>query len=467
MKPVAENLENTRQTYVKLFTSDNFTDELPYEFEYEGDKVDDSIPKEDEIRQALFRMRSIKAPGLSRLSVDHFKEWYKLAYPKNGEKGDTEALARWNMVVELVQRCLGDGDIPNAFKYGVLVIIPKDYFGGVHGIGLLEVIHKLISQTINLRMAQKIQFCEEVHGFWTKRGTYTAIGEVKLRMQMIVCSLDTMYQVYLDLRKAYDSIDRGHILQIMRKYRVGPQLCRYVEDIWADQQFFLHQNGFYSDPVEVERGYTQGDIDPPIIFNLIIDAVIRTWKPNPNFRDSKGFFCADDGLIEHTDAKKLQSDLDDLIQLFERVGLKANETKTKVMKVRGAAEPSTLRQEVYDKIAERRRGGITTTHAQHCKEQVTCTICGKAMQRASLHCHMNRQHSVNISTYRCREVLRHQSVGIDSFIKGTFNKCPVDGCTGGARDIFGMYCDFGYIHLAVDVTILEDGILDKCELCGM
>ena len=64
------------------------------------------------------------------------------------------------------------------------MIIPKDDQGGVRGIGLLEVIHKLISQIINLRMMRAIDFCEEVHGFRRRRGTFTAIGETKLDMQI-------------------------------------------------------------------------------------------------------------------------------------------------------------------------------------------------------------------------------------------------------------------------------------------
>ena len=73
------------------------------------------------------------------------------------------------MVVTIVQKCIGEGEISEAFYFGVLVIIPKDEVGGVRGIGLLEVIHKLISQIINLRMAEKIKFCEEVHAFFGRR----------------------------------------------------------------------------------------------------------------------------------------------------------------------------------------------------------------------------------------------------------------------------------------------------------
>ena len=94
----------------------------------------------------------------------------------------------------------------------------------MRGIGLLETIHKLISQIINIHMSSAIKFHEDVHGFRRRRGTYTAIGETKLRMQIAACSSTTLYQVYLDFKKAYDSIDRGRVLLLLEKYRVGPNI---------------------------------------------------------------------------------------------------------------------------------------------------------------------------------------------------------------------------------------------------
>ena len=58
---------------------------LPFEFEYDGDVVNDDIPDNNEIRHAVFQMRSRKAPGLTRVSVDIIKVWYKLGFPKKGE----------------------------------------------------------------------------------------------------------------------------------------------------------------------------------------------------------------------------------------------------------------------------------------------------------------------------------------------------------------------------------------------
>ena len=56
MKHKEGDLEKTRQTYKKLFKADDFEKTLPFDFDYDGDKVDDSIPSKEEITKALFKI---------------------------------------------------------------------------------------------------------------------------------------------------------------------------------------------------------------------------------------------------------------------------------------------------------------------------------------------------------------------------------------------------------------------------
>ena len=76
-------MNKTKEKYVDFFADDGLDNNLPFVFNYEGETVDDSIPEEEEIRRALFRMRNCKAPGLSRIAVEHLKAWYREAYPEN------------------------------------------------------------------------------------------------------------------------------------------------------------------------------------------------------------------------------------------------------------------------------------------------------------------------------------------------------------------------------------------------
>ena len=469
LKPSRYKLEETKKVFEDLFKSEELSDVNPYNFEYGGKEVKDDIPDEGEIIHALYQMRNRKAPGLTKISIDQIKRWYELAHPEEGEINEN-ALTNWKLVVEIIQRCFREGEIPTAFSYGILVIIPKDDNGGVRGIGLLESIHKLCSQIINLRLAQTIEFCDEVHGFRRKRGTFTAIGESKIRTQMAACESKTIYKIFLDLRKAYDSIDRKRVLRLMEKYKIGPNIRRYVAKVWENQEFVLRQAGFYSDPFEVNRGCTQGDTDSPIIFNLIIDAVLRSWKNDRDYGGSLAFFYADDGLIEHHNHKYVQSDVDRMIRLFAKMGLKANEIKTKWMLFRGAPAPRALAKETYDEMWKKRRNKPRwgkEGQEQWRRKMVECEICGKWMQNASIKRHMQTIHARAEKKYICREIQDTEEEYYVEYQKGIYNKCPVANCTGGGKDKFGLYRHFNLRHPNANIIIEQDGRLEKCILCGM
>ena len=45
---------------------------------------------------------------------------------------------------------------------------------------------------------------------------------------------EPLYQIYLDLRKAYHALDRGGCLEILAGYGVGPNLIRLQKKFWDD-----------------------------------------------------------------------------------------------------------------------------------------------------------------------------------------------------------------------------------------
>ena len=58
--------------------------------------------------------------------MEHLKGWYRLANPEDEKTIDGKAVKIWNMIVKIIQKCFEEGEFPDAFKYGVLVLIPKD-----------------------------------------------------------------------------------------------------------------------------------------------------------------------------------------------------------------------------------------------------------------------------------------------------------------------------------------------------
>ena len=140
-----DDLASKKDFYSNLFAKDK-VDRETLEIEYDGKDVDDLIPEEVDTKEALFKLRNRKAPGLTGITVEHMKSWYRLSHPEDEEMEINKGAERnWNIIVRIIQTCFKEGNFPDAFQYGVLVLIPKDDVGGVRGIGLLETLHKLAS----------------------------------------------------------------------------------------------------------------------------------------------------------------------------------------------------------------------------------------------------------------------------------------------------------------------------------
>ena len=42
--------------------------------------------------------------------------------------------------------------------------------------------------------------------------------------------------VFLDLSKAYDTVDRDRLIQTLEGYSMGPRLCGILDNFWANQK---------------------------------------------------------------------------------------------------------------------------------------------------------------------------------------------------------------------------------------
>jgi len=276
-----------------------------------------------------------------------------------------------------------------------------------------------------------------------------------------VCRGETVYQVYLDLRKAYDSINRAGVLALMEKYGVGPRIRRYVKNIWERQLFMLRQTGFYSDTIPVRRGVTQGDVDSPIIFNLIIDTFLRRAQEEPDFGGSEFSFYADDGLLEMNCPVALQRDLDRVIALFAEFGLIANRMKTKFMILWGPAVAAEKRG-----YTGRRCVQDPAREPWH-KRRVACVECGTVLRQGYLQMHMEKVHQTPVEKYRRRKVGTDATFVVDVNRRGQETQCPVLGCEGRGTNKFTFYRNFAWRHPEATLLVTADGPLPRCQECGM
>ena len=86
-----------------------------------------------------------------------------------------------------------------------------------------------------------------------------------------------LFLVFLDLSKAYVTIDRERIILTLEGYGAGPRLCVLLDTLWSHQQMVLRQNGFHRPDFPVTQGTTQGGLVYLTLFNVVVENFIRTW----------------------------------------------------------------------------------------------------------------------------------------------------------------------------------------------
>jgi hypothetical protein len=166
--------------------------------------------------------------------------------------------------------------------------------------------------------------------------------EAKLAQQLTWVEQEPLYQIFVDLHKAYNHLNQEKCLEIMTGYGVGPKLLRLQMQFWTQAEMVCHAGGSFGKPFAAFWGVTQGGPLSSIMFNVCVDAVIMEWLCRTINKDaaSRVFsqacreivaFFVDDGLVGLRDPIWLQSTMEVLVTLFEGIDLRTNHNKTKVM----------------------------------------------------------------------------------------------------------------------------------------
>ena len=109
-----------------------------------------------------------------------------------------------------------------------MVLIPK-VKGGYRGIGLMETIWKVCMSIVSSWLQSSIVLHDALHCFRQGRSTGTAIMEAKLEQQLAGIVHNPLFQVFLHVKKSYDSLDRGRCMEILRDYGLGTRLQRLLQ----------------------------------------------------------------------------------------------------------------------------------------------------------------------------------------------------------------------------------------------
>ena len=116
-----------------------------------------------------------------------------------------------------------------------------------------------------------------MRGSRAKRGCGTGIMEEKLVQQLAYREQAPLFCIFLDLKKAYDAMDRGRCLEILEDCGVGPRARRLIQQFWELGEMARRASGYYGRVFTAGRWVTQGGFLSPTVFNLVVDTIVREW----------------------------------------------------------------------------------------------------------------------------------------------------------------------------------------------
>ena len=90
-------------------------------------------------------------------------------------------------------------------------------------------------------------------------------------------SREILFEIFLDLHKAYDALYYGCCLDTIVAYRVGPWALRLLRRYWDHLSMVVWAGIYFGSPFKGQLSVTQGDPLSLTIFNVVVDAVLQHW----------------------------------------------------------------------------------------------------------------------------------------------------------------------------------------------
>ncbi len=178
------------------------------------------------------------------------------AIRKEEEDSDVGLGDKWRTFIILMRAIWEHGSMPKQMRWEIIVLLLKGN-GEYRGIGLLDPFWKVVEKIIVAWLAS-IQFHDNLHGGLSKRGTRTTTIEAKLHQGLAWRNQCPLYQIYIDLKKAYNALDRERTLDILAAYGVEPKMLALQKHFWDTAHLVCRAGGNYREPFRAKKGRYSG-----------------------------------------------------------------------------------------------------------------------------------------------------------------------------------------------------------------
>ena len=175
-------------------------------------------------------------------------------------------------------------------------------------------------------------------GFTKGRGTRDQNANIRWIMEKARGFQKNIYFCFIDYAKAFDYVNHNKLWKILKEMGIPDHLTCLLRDLYASQEATVRTGHETTDWFQIGKGVGQGCILSPCLFNLYAEYIMRNaglQEAQAGIkiagRNSNNFRYANDIPLMAESEEELKSLLMKVKEESEKVGLKLNIQKMKIM----------------------------------------------------------------------------------------------------------------------------------------
>lgn len=257
-------------------------------------------------------------------------------------------------LLHIVNSSLEKGIFPDELKINTVIPIPKISntikVSEMRPINLLPFCEKVLERVVYQQLVTYFEsnqlFYKFQSGFRSKHSCETAIQYLITEWKCDLDSNKVILATFLDLRRAFETVDRQILIDKLRKYGVKELALSWLESYLANRRQIVKFNNVTSKEALIEYGVPQGSVLGPLLFLIYINDIFSS------ITNCKIILFADDALIyvsadnANDCYAQMNFDLNKLEVWLQNNKLKLNTDKTKYMFIASKTSKSKFKEDL-------------------------------------------------------------------------------------------------------------------------
>ena len=376
-----EKAEILNSFFVSVFTKEN-TREIPNLNDRPCQKLlEDILITETKVMKLLKNLKQSKSPGPDQI---HNKVLYEIR----------EQIVK--PLTSMFQASLDSGQLPKDWKVANITPIfkkgkrtdPNNYRPVSLTSAVCKIMETMIRDEIREHMEDQELFSQDQHGFRQGRSCNTQLLEAIHDWTNSIEEGHPVDVIYLDYRKAFDSVPFERLLKKLHAYGVRGKVLLWIRDFLRDRSQRVVLADTKSDMATITSGIPQGSVLGPMLFLIYVndlpEEVLSTLKL---FADDTKLYRE---IQNDHDKEILQNDLNELMDWSVKWQLPFNIEKCKVLhlgknnpKHKYSIKSGTNNEVLLQEVEEEKDLGIKFDSQLNFKQHIAECV-SKANQRIGL-----------------------------------------------------------------------------------